>query len=159
MNAALPRPTDPWDAARSRVMRAVRGRDTGPERALRRMLHALGYRFRLHRADLPGRPDLVFPGRRAAIFVHGCFWHGHDCSRGARAPKRNARYWGAKIARNVARDAEAQAALKALAWRTLVVWECEMKPSATLETALRAFLGAPGGDAGRTPDCGEGAGR
>jgi DNA mismatch endonuclease (patch repair protein) len=85
---------------RSAVMRRVKGRDTGPELAVRRLLWAAGYRYRLQRRDLPGRPDLVLAGRRAAVFVHGCFWHGHDCARGARAPKANAEYWSDKIARN-----------------------------------------------------------
>nr|WP_290749252.1 very short patch repair endonuclease [Amaricoccus sp.] len=132
------------DAARSRTMRAVRGRDTGPEMAVRRLLHAMGYRFRLHRADLPGTPDLVFPGRRAAVFVHGCFWHGHDCARGARAPRRNAEYWAAKIERNRARDAAAAAALAAGGWRSLVVWECGLRDRAGLAAGLAAFLGPPG---------------
>ena len=137
-------PAEAPDAARSRIMRAVRGRDTGPERALRRLLHGLGYRFRLHRKGLPGTPDLVFPARRKAIFVHGCFWHGHDCKRGARAPKRNADYWRAKIARNVARDEAQQAALAAAGWDSLVVWECALKDEATLLRAVAAFLGPPG---------------
>lgn len=142
--ARLPALATPPDAARSATMRAVRGRDTGPERAVRRLLHRLGYRFRLCRADLPGRPDLAFPSRRAAIFVHGCFWHGHDCRRGARAPRRNADYWAAKIARNVARDAGTMAALERLGWRGLVVWECALRDPARLEAELRAFLGPPG---------------
>ena len=132
------------DPARSAVMRAVRDRDTGPERAVRRLLHGLGYRYRLHRADLPGRPDLVFPGRRCVLFVHGCFWHGHACKRGARAPKRNAEYWAAKIARNVARDHAAQAALTELGWRSAVIWECALQNPAEVSNNLRVFLGPPG---------------
>lgn len=130
------------DPARSAVMRAVKSRDTRPELLVRRLAHALGYRFRLHRKDLPGSPDLVFPSRRKAVFVHGCFWHGHDCPRGARAPKANADYWRAKIARNVERDAHAEAALAALGWETLVLWECELKRDEELRARLRAFLGA-----------------
>jgi DNA mismatch endonuclease (patch repair protein) len=122
-------------------MRAVRARDTAPELAVRRMAHGLGYRFRLHRADLPGRPDLVFPGRRKAIFVHGCFWHGHDCPRGARAPKTNEEYWRGKIARNVARDAASLLALDALGWSGLVIWECELRDAEAASRRLRAFLG------------------
>lgn len=141
----------PPDAARAAVMRAVRARDTGPERAVRRMLHAMGYRFRLHRADLPGRPDVVFPARRKAVLVHGCFWHGHACARGARAPKRNAAYWSAKIARNAARDAADAAALAARGWTALVVWECALCEPAALEAALAAFLGPPGGVATPSP--------
>ena len=103
-SAPLPGLDAPPDAARSRVMRAVRGKDTRPELRVRRLLHRLGYRYRLHVAGLPGKPDLVFPARARVIFVHGCFWHGHDCLRGARPPRANAAYWTAKIARNVERD-------------------------------------------------------
>ncbi|MBP7241320.1 MAG: DNA mismatch endonuclease Vsr [Amaricoccus sp.] len=140
----MPRIATP-DEARSRVMRAVRGRDTGPEMVVRRLLHGLGYRFRLHRADLPGTPDLVFPARRAVVFVHGCFWHGHDCARGARAPRRNAEYWAAKVARNRTRDADVRAALAAAGWRSLAVWECGLKNRAALAARLAEFLGPPGG--------------
>ena len=130
--------------ARSATMRAVRSKDTTPELALRRMLHASGYRYRLHRKDLPGSPDVAFPGRRKAIFVHGCFWHGHDCKRGARRPKDNADYWTAKLARNRARDASAQTALAAMGWETLTVWECETPKhrEAVLHERLIRFLGA-----------------
>jgi len=126
------------DARRSAIMRAVKSRDTGPERAVRKLLHAFAPGYRLHRADLPGKPDIVYGRRRLAIFVHGCFWHGHDCPRGARAPKQNAAYWQAKIDRNRARDARNLVALEALGWRTLVLYECELKD----EPALRARLGA-----------------
>lgn len=123
---------------RSQIMARVRSADTGPERRLRRLLWGLGYRYRLQAAQLPGTPDLVFPGRKIALFVHGCFWHGHDCRRGARAPQDNAEYWRAKIARNRARDQAATAALTALGWRTLVVWECMLKKRD--EAALIAWL-------------------
>ncbi len=123
-------------------MRAVKSRDTAPERALRRMLHAIAPGYRLHRADLPGRPDIVYGRRRLAIFMHGCFWHGHDCKRGARAPKDNAAYWSAKIARNRQRDAAHLEALAALGWRTLVVFECALKDRTALEKQLRKALGA-----------------
>lgn len=113
-------------AQRSTVMRAVRGRDTGPEMRVRRALHAAGFRFRLQRADLPGKPDLVLPRHRLAVFVHGCFWHGHDCARGRRMPKTNAAYWQAKIARNKARDATVQAALCAAGWTPVIIWECAL---------------------------------
>lgn len=126
---------------RSATMRAVKGRDTKPEMIVRRVAHALGYRFRLHRNDLPGSPDLVFPARRKAIFVHGCFWHGHDCARGSRKPKTNAAYWSAKIARNVARDARALADLETLGWDALVLWECELRPPETLTARLVRHLG------------------
>ena len=125
---------------RAWVMRAVKGKDTKPEMIVRRLAHALGYRFRLHRKDLPGKPDLVFPGRRKVIFVHGCFWHGHECARGSRQPKQNAEYWRNKIARNVERDADNLQALERLGWQTQVIWECEMKDRDALADRLRAFL-------------------
>ena len=128
------------DAQRSATMRAVKSRDTTPELAVRALLRRFAPGYRLHRKDVPGNPDIAYPGRRQAIFVHGCFWHGHDCARGARAPKANAEYWSAKIARNRARDAEHIARLDALGWRALVVWECELKEAAALEKKLRAFL-------------------
>ena len=112
---------------RSAVMRRVRGRDTGPELAVRGILRAAGIGYRLGGAGLPGRPDLVMKGRRVAVFVHGCFWHGHDCPRGSRKPKANAAYWTAKIERNRARAAAARAALEAAGWRVVTVWECAMK--------------------------------
>jgi DNA mismatch endonuclease (patch repair protein) len=119
-------------------MRAVKSRDTGAERAVRAILRGIAPGYRLNRADLPGKPDIVYGRRRLAIFVHGCFWHGHDCARGARMPKTNAQYWRAKIAGNRARDARALVQLEALGWRTLVVHECELRTPA----ALRARLGA-----------------
>jgi DNA mismatch endonuclease (patch repair protein) len=127
---------------RSAIMRAVKSRDTGPELALREMLRAIAPGYRLHRADLPGRPDIVYGPRRLAIFMHGCFWHGHDCPRGARAPKDNAAYWRAKIGRNRARDAANLEALAALGWRTLVVYECALKDHAALDRRLREALAA-----------------
>lgn len=130
------------DAERSRIMRAVKGTDTGPERAVRRVLHRSGYRYRLHRKDLPGKPDLAFPGRRKVIFVHGCFWHGHHCKRGDREPKTNVNYWRAKIARNKERDAAHQARLRDLGWDVLVVWECEITAADGLTDRLRRFLDA-----------------
>jgi DNA mismatch endonuclease, patch repair protein len=123
-------------------MQAVKTKDTGPEIAVRRLLHRLGYRYRLHRKDLPGRPDIVFPGRKKAIFVHGCFWHAHDCAKG-RAPKSRLEYWGPKLARNVARDAENVAALRTLGWTILTVWQCELHETKALERRLRTFLDEP----------------
>jgi len=123
---------------RSAIMRAVKSRDTGPELAVRAILRSLAPGYRLNRADLPGKPDIVYSGRRLAIFVHGCFWHGHDCPRGARMPKANADYWRQKIARNRARDAKNVEALEAMGWRALAIFECELKEPA----ALRARLGA-----------------
>lgn len=128
---------------RSEIMARVKARDTKPEMKARRALRALGHTgYRLDRRDLPGRPDIAFIGRRRAIFVHGCFWHGHDCKRGARAPKTNSAYWSAKIARNRARDAEAVAALEARGWRVLILWECEMNDG-PLARRLSAFMAAP----------------
>jgi DNA mismatch endonuclease (patch repair protein) len=127
---------------RSAVMRRVKGRDTSPELKVRRMLWGLGLRYRLHRKDLPGAPDIVLPGRRLAIFVHGCFWHGHDCPRGARVPKQNRDYWTAKIGGNRARDLKSQAALGAAGWTPVIVWECELKDEAALRTRLKLVTGA-----------------
>jgi len=127
-------------AVRRRAMQAVRSRDTKPEQIVRRVVYQLGYRYRLHRRDLPGKPDLAFIGRRKVVFVHGCFWHGHDCTRGARIPKHNRAYWVEKIARNKARDAEHLAMLSALGWATLVVWECELKGLAGVHNRLERFL-------------------
>jgi len=128
---------------RSAVMRRVKGRDTTPEMTVRRALTKLGARYRLHRKDLPGNPDIVMPGRRLAIFVHGCFWHGHDCARGARVPKANREYWVAKVGRNVARDARSTEALRALGWRVETIWECDLKDAAALEARLRALVSSP----------------
>lgn len=123
---------------RSAIMRAVKSNDTGPELAVRAILRSLAPGYRLHRADLPGKPDIVYGRRRLAIFVHGCFWHGHDCPRGARMPKANADYWREKIGRNRARDAQTVKALEAMGWRPVVIYECALKDPA----ALRARLGA-----------------
>lgn len=125
---------------RSAVMRRVKGKNTAPELAVRRALTALGARYRLNRKDLPGSPDIVMSGRRLAIFVHGCFWHGHDCPRGSRVPKANREYWTAKVARNVARDARTGAALCEQGWRVETIWECELKDDAALMARLRALL-------------------
>jgi len=127
---------------RSAVMRAVPAKNSSAELKVRKALTQLGARYRLHRRDLPGSPDIVLPGRRLAVFVHGCFWHGHHCRRGARPPKANAAYWAAKIARNQARDLAAQAALSAAGWRVEVVWECELRDPAALTGRLAAMLNA-----------------
>ncbi len=142
----LPKPEKAPDAERSRTMRAVKAKDTAPELRVRRIAHALGRRYRLHAKGLPGKPDLAFARDMKAIFVHGCFWHGHDCARGARTPKTNRAYWEAKIARNVARDRTALAALAERGWRTLVVWECETRDAAALTERLANFLAAPRDD-------------
>ncbi len=125
---------------RAAIMRAVKSRDTSPELAVRAVLRIFAPGYRLHRRDITGKPDIAYVGRKRAIFVHGCFWHGHHCARGARLPKANAEYWRAKIARNVARDARHQEALAALGWRALVVWECELRDREALEKKLRDFL-------------------
>ena len=110
---------------------------------IRSGLHRLGFRFRLHDRKLPGRPDLVLPGRKAVVLVHGCFWHGHDCRRGARPPKANADYWSGKIERNRARDLRTAQALAAMGWRQEIVWECELKDEAALEARLAETLTQP----------------
>jgi DNA mismatch endonuclease (patch repair protein) len=129
-------------AKRSAVMRRVKGRGTRPERILRRLVWSLGGRYRLNRGDLPGKPDIVLAGRGLAVFVHGCFWHGHDCARGARVPKANRAYWIRKIAANRARDVAARAALEGAGWRVEVVWECELKDKAALAARAEAWLAA-----------------
>lgn len=125
---------------RSAVMRRVKGRDTTPEMKVRKALTRLGARYRLHRKDLPGNPDIVLPGRRLALFVHGCFWHGHDCARGSRVPKQNRDYWVAKVARNVARDERARADLAEQGWRVDTLWECELKDAERLRARLTGLL-------------------
>lgn len=133
--------SDVYDAEkRSAVMRQVKGRGTTPERTLRRLLTALGARYRLNRKDLPGSPDIVMPGRRLVVFAHGCFWHGHHCARGARVPKANRDYWLAKVGRNRARDAASTQALEAAGWRVETIWECEMKDEAALRARLARLL-------------------
>lgn len=121
---------------RSRMMAAVRSKDTKPELFLRRALHALGYRYRLHRRDLPGTPDLSFPSRRAVIFVNGCFWHGHNCP-AARLPKTRTGFWREKIEANRSRDAGNLQRLEVLGWRTLVVWECELRSEGAVMVVAR----------------------
>ena len=125
---------------RSAVMARVKSKNTTPEMRVRKALTRLGARYRLHRKDLPGSPDIVLPGRRLAIFVHGCFWHGHDCARGARVPKQNRDYWVGKVARNRARDATSREALAALGWRVETIWECELKDAVGLEARLAELL-------------------
>jgi DNA mismatch endonuclease, patch repair protein len=136
--------TDVYDKEkRSAVMRRVKAAGTGPELAARRLIWSLGGRYRLNRADLPGKPDIVLTGRRLAIFVHGCFWHGHDCARGARVPKANQPYWITKIARNRDRDTAARQALKAAGWRVETIWECALKDAPVLEAEVARWLRMP----------------
>jgi DNA mismatch endonuclease, patch repair protein len=125
---------------RSANMRAIRSKNTGPEMIVRRLIYSLGYRYRLHRKDLPGNPDLVFASRRKILFLHGCFWHGHGCKRGSRIPKTNIEYWEKKLARNKARDAEHKTALENLGWGVLVIWECQTKDEMALKNLLLSFL-------------------
>ena len=129
-----------YSAERSRIMRAVKSRDTGPEKIVRRIVTGLGCRYRLHRADLPGKPDLTISAMRSVIFVHGCFWHGHRCRRGARIPKTNTAYWSQKIAHNRSRDAAARRRLKKLGWRVLVIWECRLKSDGNAQVLIARFL-------------------
>lgn len=121
-------------------MRAVKDRNTGPELTVRRLLHRLGYRYRLHRRDLPGKPDIVFGPRRKVIFVHGCFWHGHSCKRGNRMPKTNTEYWREKIARNIDRHSRQLDELTAEGWTNLTLWECELADREMTTQKLRTFL-------------------
>ncbi|QLQ20182.1 MAG: DNA mismatch endonuclease Vsr [Exiguobacterium profundum] len=128
---------------RSENMRRIRSKGTGPELLVRKLCHALGYRFRLHRKDLPGKPDLVFPGRKAVIFVHGCFWHQHPsetCPK-KNSPKSNLAYWEPKLTRNVQRDGVNQAALVENGWSVLIIWECQTKDFADLRLKIVEFLG------------------
>lgn len=122
---------------RSRLMSRVRREHTAPEMAIRKVAHSLGLRFRLHRQDLPGKPDLVFPRWNVALFVHGCFWHQHQGCARAKLPQNNHEYWKAKFTRNVQRDALASARLKAHGWKVLVIWEC----IASDEEALHKVFG------------------
>lgn len=143
---------DAWegvDPTRGALMSRIRGVNTTPELAVRRLAHALGYRFRLHRRDLPGSPDLVFPGRRRVVFVHGCFWHRHPGCRKATTPKTRAEFWRTKFERNVERDREAERHLIDEGWSVLTVWECETKDAEALAARLREFLGPPGRKAGQ----------
>ncbi|MCU1302015.1 MAG: vsr [Candidatus Sulfotelmatobacter sp.] len=134
---------------RSRNMAAIRGRDTRPEIRVRTALHRLGYRFRLHRKDLPGKPDIVLPKYRTVIFVHGCFWHSHSCRYGAVKPATRSAFWSAKRTATVERDQRKAQALSEQGWRVLTVWECETKDSETLGRNLSRRLkqiGSASGD-------------
>lgn len=122
-------------------MAAVRGKNTKPEIAVRRVLSAMGYRYRLHPRDLPGNPDIVFVARRTVVFVHGCFWHRHACRFGRAMPATRVEFWRRKFEANVARDRRAKAKLKRLGWRVLVVWECQLKDCERVAERLRVSLG------------------
>lgn len=127
-------------------MSRVSSKNTGPELILRSILHGLGYRFRLHGKQLPGKPDIVFSKRKKVIFVHGCFWHGHAECRFGRLPKSNVALWEPKIERNKVRDKKVVAALTAAGWTSMVVWQCELKDLPALENRIAAFLGKPRSD-------------
>jgi DNA mismatch endonuclease, patch repair protein len=131
------------NTTRSEIMRAVKSKDTTPEMIERRLIHRMGYRYRIHLGDLPGKPDIVFPGRRKIIFVNGCFWHGHSCHRGARQPKTNSDYWRTKIDNNIKRDSLHLQALQTAGWHVLTVWECDSstKSRNALTEMLTDFLG------------------
>ncbi len=125
---------------RSELMSLVRSKDTKPEMRVRRMVHAMGYRYRMHHGKLPGCPDMVFPERRKIIFVHGCFWHRHEDCRRNRTPKSRREFWDAKLEKNRLRDLENQSKLRSLGWDVLVVWECETEEAAGLPGRIMSFL-------------------
>lgn len=127
---------------RSERMGKVRSRDTKPELELRRMVWGLGYRYRKNRNDMVGKPDMAFAARKCAIFLHGCFWHRHDCPSGRRVPKSRLDFWTAKFERNVQRDTAVMSELKTAGWRALIVWECELTNRARVERKIRKFLNA-----------------
>ncbi len=129
---------------RRRIMQAVKNKNTAPELTVRRIAHQMGYRFRLHPKDLPGKPDLVFPRMHKALFIHGCFWHGHDCQRGQRVPKTNTDYWVRKVTKNRTHDATVKEQLRAKGWDLLVLWECELRDAPALSSRLTNFLASPG---------------
>ncbi|THD81663.1 MAG: DNA mismatch endonuclease Vsr [Phenylobacterium sp.] len=139
MKATTPDP-NLIDPRRSALMAKVKGRNTLPEMRVRCAAHALGARFRLHRRDLPGTPDLVFPSRRLALFVHGCFWHRHEGCRRATSPRTRAQFWSSKFEANVERDRRNERDLQVLGWRVAAIWECEARDSAVLDSRLRAVL-------------------
>lgn len=127
--------------SRSENMRRIRGKNTRPEMTVRSLLRSLGYPgYRLHRGNLPGKPDIAYVGRRKVIIVNGCFWHGHECKKGSRKPKSNQDYWLQKIKRNKDRDIKNQEALLNLGWRFLIVWECEINEVERLSSKLQEFL-------------------
>jgi DNA mismatch endonuclease (patch repair protein) len=124
----------------SEQMRRIRSADTKPELVVRRIAHAMGYRFRLHRRDLPGTPDLVFPSSKKAVLVHGCFWHQHNCALGQKKPFTNQQYWLPKLAMNVERDSAVNAELARLGWSILIIWECQTRDPVAVKRALQKFL-------------------
>jgi DNA mismatch endonuclease, patch repair protein len=147
LNPTTARPKESYASDRSWTMAQIGSKNTKPEIAVRKAAHAVGLRFRLHRKDLPGTPDIVFPSREIAVFVHGCFWHRHDCGR-ATLPATNVDYWAAKFDRNVRRDTRNAAELRKLGWRCVRIWECETKDAKKLAGVLRCKVAAktPRGD-------------
>ncbi|WP_080422862.1 very short patch repair endonuclease [Burkholderia ubonensis] len=127
--------------SRSENMRRIRSKDTGPELAVRKLLRDLGFTgYRIHRKDLPGKPDVAFVGRKKAVMIHGCFWHGHDCVEGRRKPKSNLEYWLPKIERNQQRDSQNLVELQRLGWSVITIWECELIDMSALSSRLVAFI-------------------
>lgn len=124
-------------------MRAVKSKDTAPEMLVRKLIYRLGFRYRLHNANLPGKPDIVFNKRKKAIFIHGCFWHGHRCKRGDRIPATNTEYWLQKIGRNKTRDKKALEKSELEGWTVLILWECELKGADLLKNKIVEFLISP----------------
>lgn len=129
---------------RSENMRRIRSANTRPELAVRSALHRLGYRFRLHASQLPGKPDIVLPKYKTVVFVHGCFWHRHRCKKGNRHPRSNTDYWDAKLKKNVARDASNRRQLRLRGWRCITIWECQTKEQVKLADELRQAIDASG---------------
>lgn len=125
--------------ARSEIMRRIKGKNTKPEILVRRLMHGMGYRFRLHRKDLPGKPDVVLPKYKTVVFVHGCFWHGHDCRKGTDRPSSNAEFWAEKIAKNIERDRKSLVELRKAGWDVVTVWECELKDPECVHQKLQTI--------------------
>jgi DNA mismatch endonuclease, patch repair protein len=126
-------------AERSRIMSLIKGKDTEPERIVRRIVHRLGFRFRLHVKELPGKPDIVLPRHHKVIFTNGCFWHGHHCKRGSR-PSSNTEFWDSKIESNIKRDRRIRKELRDLGWKCVTIWQCQMKNHKTLTEKITRFM-------------------
>ena len=125
---------------RKKTMQHVKDKDTGPEMTIRRLVHKMGYRYGLHRKDLPGKPDMVFTSRKKIIFIHGCFWHGHNCKSGRKKPRTNENYWVSKIEKNKKRDVINRKKLKEMGWNILVIWECEINDILKIKNKIEQFL-------------------
>ena len=131
---------------RSKIMAAVGTKNTGAEMAVRSLIHRLGYRYSLRRKDLPGKPDLVFVNRKKVIFVHGCFWHGHNCKKGKTLPLRNFEYWQEKLSKNKIRDKKVKSHLENLGWKVIIIWECQTKDSEFILKIVSSELNSKGKD-------------